>query len=93
LSVIYSRLAKSAAFIESSAFPPMVQAAAGEIGVPYDTYLLAKVAADPAVTGGVVLPVEEGMDAVLKQMTTDEADAARLDALITDAVRRHTEGA
>lgn len=93
MSVIYSRLAKSAAFIESTTFPPMVQAAAGELGVPYDTYLLAKVAADPEVTSGVELPVEEGMDAVLKQMTTDEADAARLDALIATAVRRHTEGA
>lgn len=87
MSVIHSRLLKSAAFIESTYFRQMVQAAAAEVGVPYTYGLLGRAAADPDLLDGIALPVVEGVDATLNAMSQDPQTAATLDELVTAAVR------
>lgn len=89
MSVIHSRLLKSAAFVESTYFRQMVQAAASGVGVPYTHGLLERVAADPGLMDGVTLPVVEGMDATLNLMSQDPHTAAVLDELVTAAVTTH----
>lgn len=87
MSVIHSRLLKSAAFVESTYFRQMVQAAASEVGAPYTHGLLESAAADPDLLDGVALPVVEGMDATLNEMSQDPLTAALIDELVTAAVR------
>lgn len=71
---------------QSTNFRVMVEAAADQLGKPYDEQVLRKVSASPELLDMVDLSSGEGVDAVLHALATDPSTGGVLDQIIIDAV-------
>ena len=90
--IIYSRLAKAAYLVGSSAFfPQLVMAACAHHGIPHSQTAVEWCATRPAILDALTMSENEPLDTVLQAFAQDPTAADVMDGLILTAVQQYKQ--